>query len=155
MQQPKLKAKEPSEDEEPQELAHFRREWLAELLKKKTDTGTATATSIGGPPVTEASAVKLSRDLWPSFAAPQNYPGPSSQTIAGRPSALSNVSISSSSIEHSSTPLPRTISSAINIYRQAVEHEQRGDLDDALLLYRQAFRMVRRVFRSQVWYSTL
>jgi len=31
---------------------------------------------------------------------------------------------------------------ALTTYRQAVEHEQRGQLDDALVLYRQAFRMV-------------
>ena len=31
---------------------------------------------------------------------------------------------------------------ALTIYRQAVEHEQHGQLDDALVLYRQAFRMV-------------
>ena len=35
---------------------------------------------------------------------------------------------------------------ALTVYRQAVEHEQGGRLDDALVLYRQAFRMVHTPF---------
>lgn len=145
MQQPKLKVTEPSEDEEPQELARFRREWLAELLQRKTRTGVSTTSQdpvISGPVTpSQAGAVSPSRDPWPTSVGSQNYQGPSSQTIASHPSSFSNVSISSSSIEHRTTPLPRHVSSALNVYRKAVEHEQRGELDEALLLYRQAFRM--------------
>lgn len=140
MQQPtgKLKVKDPLQ-EEPDELVHFRREWLAELEKKKSSNGAATASpdavvSERRPFVTQSSAGK------PGF--PWSASGPSSQNIPGHPFALSNAAISS--IEHSNI-LPRSNSSALNIYRQAVDHEQRGELDDALLLYRQAFRMVRRV----------
>jgi F-box protein 9 len=133
MQQPEPK-KTSSEDDEPQELARFRREWLAELQKKKQTDPTG---------VTQPVAVKQRWKPWAASAAPQNYPGPSAQTLTGRPSTLPNVSISSSSVERGITPLPRTVSSALNVYRQAVEHEQRGELDDALLLYRQAFRTVR------------
>ena len=109
------KAKGPSEEEEPQELARFRREWLAELQKKKTDTSSSV---LSGPPepVTAKTGVlriKPYGNLSPVSAAPQKYPGPSSQTISGHPSALSTVS--SSSIERGPIPLPRTISSALNI----------------------------------------
>ena len=132
------KTKVSSEDEEPQELAHFRREWLAELQKKKIGTNIATATplvpAVIEAPVTQASAVRIP---WPASALAQDYSGPSN---AGHPFALPNGSISSSS----TTPLPRSVKSALKAYRQAVEHEQRGELDDALILYRQAFRMVRR-----------
>jgi F-box protein 9 len=147
MQRPKPTGKAPSEDDdEPQELARFRREWVAEL-QKKTDIHSAAPTSYDPTNVTQPPiAVNPRWEPWSTSAAPQNYPGPSSRTITGQPSALSNVSISSSSIERGAAPLPRTVSSALNVYRQAVEHEQRGELDDALLLYRQAFRTVRRVY---------
>ena len=140
MQQPKLKAEEPSEEEEePQELAHFRSEWLAELQRKKT--GASSSTPTAAPTPVQVAISKSYKDLLPQT---RDYLRHSSQTISGHPSVLSNVS--SSSIDRGLVPLPQTISSALNVYRQAVEHEQRGDLDHALLLYRQAFRMVRRVF---------
>ncbi|KAF9038454.1 hypothetical protein BJ165DRAFT_1324052, partial [Panaeolus papilionaceus] len=45
-----------------------------------------------------------------------------------------------------------SIQNALKIYREAVEHEQNGDLDEALLLYRRAFRIddnVDRAFRRE------
>lgn len=53
--------------------------------------------------------------------------GPSSEQIAGNPT-LHSVG-------------PPALKSAIELYRQAVDHEQAGRLDDALRLYRSAFRM--------------
>ena len=34
------------------------------------------------------------------------------------------------------------LASALDVYRRAVQHEQRGELDDALRSYRQAFSLV-------------
>ncbi|EPQ56317.1 hypothetical protein GLOTRDRAFT_74909 [Gloeophyllum trabeum ATCC 11539] len=38
-------------------------------------------------------------------------------------------------------PLGRALQSAVDVYRRAIQNEQSGDLDEALRLYRQAFRM--------------
>lgn len=38
-------------------------------------------------------------------------------------------------------PLPAKVAAALEVYRQAVAHEQRSQLNEALRLYRQAFRM--------------
>lgn len=46
-----------------------------------------------------------------------------------------------------SLPLPPKLSKALQIYEQAVVHEQRSELDEALRLYRQAFRLDENVSR--------
>lgn len=52
---------------------------------------------------------------------------------------------------HVSAVVPsQNLLSALQIYRDAIQREQNGELDDALLLYRQAFRMV-----FLITYSTL
>lgn len=131
----------PQPEEEPQELARFRQEWLAELQSRKPATGNEpgpTSPDDAKPSVYGTSGSKTS--VIPA-ALPPALPGPSTQTIAGIPSAITV--ISPASIHRaSSTPLPPALRAAINVYRRAVEHEQRGELDDALSLYRQAFRMV-------------
>ncbi|EDR14575.1 uncharacterized protein LACBIDRAFT_305309 [Laccaria bicolor S238N-H82] len=75
-----------SEQEEPEELARFRAEWLAEL---------------------------------------QKHDAPRIQQIQLGPP----------------TSAPATLASALDLYRRAVQHEQRGELDDALRSYRQAFHL--------------
>ncbi|KIK08825.1 hypothetical protein K443DRAFT_671883 [Laccaria amethystina LaAM-08-1] len=72
-----------SPEEEPEELARFRAEWLAELQKHD---------------------------------APPTQPAPS-------------------------TSARTALASALDVYRRAVQHEQRGELDDALRSYRQAFNL--------------
>ena len=72
------------EQEEPEELARFRAEWLAEVQKHDA------------PPT-------------------QSVPSTSAHT---------------------------SLASALDVYRRAVQHEQRGELDDALRSYRQAFNLV-------------
>ena len=72
------------EQEEPEELARFRAEWLAEVQKHDT---------------------------------PPTQPVPS-------------------------TSAHNALASALDVYRRAVQHEQRGELDDALRSYRQAFSLV-------------
>ena len=78
------------EQEEPEELARFRAEWLAEVQKHD---------------------------------APPTQPVPS-------------------------TSAHNALASALDVYRRAVQHEQRGELDDALRSYRQAFNLVLLTFPS-------
>jgi F-box protein 9 len=109
----------PSE-EGPSELVKFREEWLAELRKRK-------ANPIG-------SDTNLPPDI-PSIPTDSNVPTSPGPSRATHP-ALSRGEIIPQS--HAST----TLENALSFYRQAVEHEQRGALDQALQLYRQAFRLV-------------
>ncbi|KAF8738719.1 F-Box protein, partial [Rhizoctonia solani] len=60
----------------------------------------------------------------------------------------------SSSSPASSPPRPRTRQSPIDIYAEAVEREQRGELDEALSLYRRAFRLDPNVDRAYHYRST-
>lgn len=130
-------------EEEPAELARFRAEWLAELQKRKAEDAAGSQTA---PPNFEvnlkAESSSSSGIHAPSVAAPQDTPGPSTQTISGTPAALTYVSPAAVRGGSAALPLNPVLGTALNIYRRAVEHEQRSELDDALLLYRQAFRMV-------------
>lgn len=128
-------------EEEPAELARFRAEWLAELKKRKAEDAAGSQTA---PPNFEvnlkAESSSSSGIHAPSVAVPQDTPGPSTQTISGTPAALTYVS--PAAVRGGSAALPPVLGTALNIYRRAVEHEQQSELDNALLLYRQAFRMV-------------
>ncbi|KAH7335449.1 hypothetical protein B0J17DRAFT_670236 [Rhizoctonia solani] len=66
---------------------------------------------------------------------------------------LSPTNQSSSSNAPSSPPRPRTRQSPIDIYAEAVEREQRGELDEALDLYRRAFRLDPHVDRAYQYRS--
>lgn len=57
------------------------------------------------------------------------------------PQTAPSVSGPSVSKDPASLPLPLKLRKALKIYQQAVLHEQRSELDDALRLYRQAFRL--------------
>lgn len=56
-------------------------------------------------------------------------------------SGLASSSSIATSKDPASLPLPPKLSKALEVYEQAVLHEQRSELDEALRLYRQAFRM--------------
>ncbi|RDB20829.1 F-box only protein 9 [Hypsizygus marmoreus] len=147
----------PPPEDEPQELARFRQEWLAELRRKagpstvsgKTDE-LASTSDVRGP-----TSIPAKYPVIPS-TLPQVHSGPSSQTIAGIPPAVAK--LSASSIEHASVPLSKHLRSALDVYRRAVEHEQRSELDEALALYRQAFRMdahIDRVYQREEMLSSI
>ncbi|KAG5723678.1 F-box only protein 9 [Termitomyces sp. T112] len=127
-----------SPEEETNELKRFRQEWLAELRSRKAAasagaSGTSTirndAEEVNSP---HQSSSKAAAEAPGIPGALPHAIGPSSQVIAGSYTP---------SIYLAATSLPQKLGSALNVYRRAVEREQSGDLDDALLLYRQAFRM--------------
>jgi F-box protein 9 len=108
--------------EESQELSRFRQEWLAELSARRSSVSAADA--------------------------PSNLPGPTHQSSQAHPSTSTTVAqkpavptVSLPSIQASAV-LSDVQASALEKYRQAIQHEQRGQLDDALTLYRHAFRIV-------------
>jgi F-box protein 9 len=113
------------------ELARFRQEWLAELQRKLSGTVTGTATSASTQLPTKESIRYTNESILEATYSQE--PIPSHRNLVIRPASKEDVrTVASSSL----------ISKALKIYRQAVAHEQRNELDQALLLYRQAFRLV-------------
>ena len=120
------------------ELAKFRQEWLAELQRRKAElsgTGTAQSTQRSQPPLSgiKESIVEANENEFARNAAP-SVP---SRNLATHPALNKDGRMVPSS------QFSKVLESALNIYRRAVAHEQRGEFDQALLLYRQAFRLVR------------
>ena len=122
------------DEDDTAELARFRQEWLAELQGRKAElsgtvTGTA-ATSAESNQLPTKESIRYTNESILEATYSQE-PVPSNLVI--RPALKEDGrTVASSSL----------ISKALNIYRQAVAHEQRSELDQALLLYRQAFRLV-------------
>lgn len=121
----------PDPEGEPEELVRFREAWRKELEAKKAHTHESSR-QIAQAVTTDTHTGFLSQ---PSLNCAQPQPGPSSQTISGAPTIYSLHS------SHGVTALAPGLSSAIDTYRKAVQYEQQSQLDDALRLYRQAFRM--------------
>ncbi|THH03769.1 hypothetical protein EW145_g6022 [Phellinidium pouzarii] len=102
------------------ELAKFREQWKAEVRQRKTlDVASSSTSSQDVSAVHEAreqSTPTASRtEATASYIRP-NHPSVSAHTF-------------------------KSLSSAVDIYRLAVQHEQSESLDDALRLYRHAFRL--------------
>ncbi|KAF8216582.1 hypothetical protein K438DRAFT_1703586 [Mycena galopus ATCC 62051] len=118
--------------EDPEELARFREEWKQEVERKKNPPPPE-----AGPSKPRPQSSVLDYDLSGTVSSSGTAtPGPSSETISGTPSALAAVS----GFFNAST-VPSAVRHALAVYTQAVQHEQSGQLDTALSLYRQAFRM--------------
>jgi F-box protein 9 len=139
----KAKASELSPEEESSELAKFRAEWRAELERRKQVSRPSLST-----PSSSSATIRPTE-------VPHVYPAASTQEKQGH-------SIPFDGQHPAITPdgeildqkHPKALSSALNTYRQAVQHEQAGDLDSALMCYRQAFRMVRRLYHFISYFST-
>ncbi|KAG6833000.1 hypothetical protein H0H87_012586 [Tephrocybe sp. NHM501043] len=128
----------PPEDE-PNELARFRQEWLAELRSRKTVAGTPGTATAQNDPGIDAQDHNSSKAV---FQSAVTYTRGLHKINGSSPRADDGASTTYTASVHLATnTLPVTLESALNIYRKAVQKEQSGDLDDALSLYRQAFRM--------------
>jgi len=115
----------PSQEYESSELADFRAEWRAELeSRKRARRASASAANIvEHTPTSFPTARPLQQTRKPTCSA-QSHPviTPDGEIIDGKQG--------------------KALTSALSVYKQAVQFEQAGDLDQALTLYRQAFRMV-------------
>ncbi|KAG6836993.1 hypothetical protein H0H93_016697 [Arthromyces matolae] len=134
-----------SQEEESGELAQFRQEWLAELRSRKAVAGSDNNDVGLRSPTWQALPENLSIEA--TIKAPiisaTSKPNPQLYQLTAETS--SNYVPSA---HFASSQLPRTLGSALNVYRRAVHSEQNGDLDNALFLYRQAFRMEPNVDRA-------
>jgi len=138
-----------SDKEENPELARFRAEWLEELNRRKatlapSSSSTAVLSAVTKNNVEEASTPSESSSrspqaqIFPSRSQKTTTVGASSQNTLQSHPAVQNGII----IQPAGFPASSTLARALAVYRRAIEHEQKSELDEALRLYRQAFRMV-------------
>ncbi|KAF7323693.1 hypothetical protein MKEN_00590200 [Mycena kentingensis (nom. inval.)] len=123
------------------ELARFRDEWKREVASRQHPAHPSTAAASG--------SAKRIRKIAADFTGfslehpDEPRPGPARlETVSAPPST---------SAFFNATAVPASVRQALAVYKRAVEQEQRGNLDEALALYHQAFRQepnVDRVYMS-------
>ena len=107
-----------------EELSRFREQWKAEVKQRAQAQG-AQSLSTKSPPID-------------SIAPPNHVPvQPSTTSLPVVTPAYTRAHYSG----NTSTHVSKSLASALETYRSAVQAEQARDLDEALLLYRQAFRL--------------
>jgi F-box protein 9 len=119
-----MQPSQPQEDEaEPEELVRFRQAWLRELEQ---------ANARRRPEPDHDQATIPASASQPSYTGEEQLPEPSHHTTAGE--------LTVSSLQPARV-FTQGSTVAVDNYRRAVECERQSQLDDALRLYRQAFRM--------------
>ncbi|KAJ6581588.1 hypothetical protein B0H19DRAFT_1115955 [Mycena capillaripes] len=117
-----------------EELTRFREEWKREVERKRNPPPE--------PGPSKSQPLSGDYDISEASSSGTATPGPSSETISGTPTAFT-----ASGYFNAST-VPSAVRHALALYTRAVQHEQSGQLDSALSLYRQAFRMEPNVDRA-------
>ncbi|EIW79397.1 hypothetical protein CONPUDRAFT_127505 [Coniophora puteana RWD-64-598 SS2] len=122
----------PEDNQTAELLARFREEWKQEVRQRKEQVEN---TENAPPPQASSSKAPETDDS----ARPQpTSPEPKRAYIRpGQPSATHSAAYTSQSASHLTSAQIR----AIEVYRNAVRHEQQSNLDEALRLYRNAFRL--------------
>jgi F-box protein 9 len=131
------------EEDDTAELARFRQEWLAELHRRKagvTSTGTTSAESTqqSQPPL---SGTKDSGQIFKENKSSLEATS-SREVVPSRLNLAKHPALNEDGRIPPSFQTSKVLESALKFYRRAVTHEQRRELDQALLLYRQAFHLV-------------
>lgn len=135
------------------ELARFRQEWLAELHKRKAElvSGTVTTTGTGTTAIpadsTQQSQPLLSgtKDRTGQFFKgnePSLEASVPREVIPSRHNLGTHPTLNVDGRIAPSLQTSKSLELALNFYGRAIAHEQRSELDQALLLYRQAFQLV-------------
>ncbi|TFK39816.1 hypothetical protein BDQ12DRAFT_512503 [Crucibulum laeve] len=143
MQPPAQVPPVPPPEEEPQELARFREEWKAELQRRRAATAATQASSSPPQPASSSESTLPASPpakVFVPVSVSQPRAGPSKNVLPETHPALNGT--------ERPTYVSPGLGNALSIYRQAVYAEQRSDLDEALLLYRQAFRLDPHVDRA-------
>ncbi|KAG2042663.1 hypothetical protein BDR03DRAFT_1065103 [Suillus americanus] len=135
-------------EQEPAELARFREQWKAEVRERLGQAATSGAQTqpVPGASATAERAVSPARSDASAKAAiitntVSASRGPATHVVAGAPTAITHAS-------HGQSHLSPNLAHAVEVYRKAVFHEQHSQLDEALRLYRQAFRLDANVDRA-------
>lgn len=135
-------------EQEPVELARFREQWKAEVRERQTATsGVQTQPVPGASTAAERIILAARSDASAKSATITNTlsaspsRGPATHVVAGAPAVTTHAS-------HGHSHLSPSLAHAVEVYRKAVFHEQHSQLDEALRLYRQAFRLDANVDRA-------
>ncbi|KAG2128581.1 hypothetical protein DEU56DRAFT_819076 [Suillus clintonianus] len=136
----------PAPEQEPAELARFREQWKAEVRQRQAATSGPQTQPVPSGSATAERAVSPARsDTSTKTATITNTlsasRGPATHALAGAPAVLAHAS-------HGQSHLSPTLAHAVEVYRKAAFHEQHSQLDEALRLYRQAFRLDANVDRA-------
>ncbi|TFY51971.1 hypothetical protein EVG20_g10761 [Dentipellis fragilis] len=127
--------------EDPEELKKFREKWKAEVRRKRQEKEQEreepkqVAHSASSAEPIPPTSVTSQETLWPDTDADSTYV-PSVLEVSV---ASSSTAVSSATFVSNGAHLVRN--RALDVYTRAVQCEQASQLDDALDLYRQAFRM--------------
>ena len=112
---------QPSAEAKEEELARFREEWRQEVSRRKAETEAKKAadrTERGAGPASASSSsagIKVPSQAFTFQASPSTQ-----QTVSRHPSSVAR-----------SSALPKSLVSALDVYRQAIIHEQGGLFDEA------------------------
>ena len=125
-----------NEDLESEDLKRFRQEWLQELRNRTEENVSSTRTSLVSGTV--GTSTTFPREDLPNVCERRNLVDGSKKPriMSDHPLVRNGKIVGEDDISSSS------LKKALDIYRRAVSHEQTGELDKALLLYRQAFKVV-------------
>lgn len=139
----------PKDKDDTAELVRFRQEWFAELHRRKAGSSAVTSTTAISPESTQQSQPPVSGTKDPightfkeSESALEATSTSSGKALSSRRNLATHPAFNEDGRITSPFQISKALESALNIYRRAIEHEQRSELDQALLLYRQAFRLV-------------
>ncbi|OCH87518.1 hypothetical protein OBBRIDRAFT_837296 [Obba rivulosa] len=127
------------------ELARFREEWKAEVRKKVQPVAHVEPSSHPNAVVHDAApeATKgAPHDVEAATTSPASPRSPVRAFSAVTPAGPKYVATDRVA------PLSRNLRAAVEVYRRAMQFEQESNLDEALRLYRQAFRMDANVDRA-------
>lgn len=123
-----------------EELSRFRDAWLAEVRQRSAGGGPSAPHPASTDPKETLVPETLTTDSDTTIQAPArsflSFHGPLENKI----------------------PLPPVAVAALAVYRQAIIAEQNGDLNDALILYRKAFRQeanIDRLYQQQELITSL
>lgn len=138
------------EEDDTAELARFRQEWLTELHRRKaelpgivTSPGkTAISAESTRQPQSPLSATRVPTGQILKENEPSLEPTSSREVVPNRRNLTTHPALNEDGHIAPSFQISKALESALNIYRRAVAHEQRGELDQAILFYRQAFHLV-------------
>jgi F-box protein 9 len=121
------------------ELERFRQEWKAEVKGRR-------GLRNYGIPLRDSAAQELPKQVDRSVASPEKSPKKSITSPFAENANLPDATIVRSPTQNGRTldagpSRPKKHYSAVQLYAQAVENEQAGQLNDALQLYRKAFKI--------------
>ncbi|KII87322.1 hypothetical protein PLICRDRAFT_177086 [Plicaturopsis crispa FD-325 SS-3] len=128
-------------EQEPDELVRFREAWKAEVQRKR-------AAASGDAPLQASASTSTSDNAPSSSQGPAGDAPVVSPQIPKLAASSSQVAWSEPATVHTShgvSSVPVKFRPAVELYRRAVLHEQRGEVDDALQLYQKAFRLYDQV----------